>query len=71
MHRCLISCALLLGGCGTEPSPPLALLDLRPCAGWTGGLPVTERQLVRAAAAEHAGRLCANAKLLAVQELAD
>ncbi|MBZ4024124.1 hypothetical protein CKO11_16890 [Rhodobacter sp. TJ_12] len=41
--------------CGADPVPPLAGLDLVPCAGWTGGVPDTERQLTRAAAAERGG----------------
>lgn len=69
MRHCLIFCALLLGGCGTEP-PPLAMLDLTPCPGWTAAAPTSERQFARAASAERAGRLCANAKLAAVQALA-
>lgn len=62
MGRCLIICAMLLAGCGREP-PPLALLDLTPCPGWTGARPQTEGQFARAAAAERAGRACANEKL--------
>ncbi|MFC3061260.1 hypothetical protein [Paenirhodobacter populi] len=44
------------------------MLDLRPCPGWSGNTPATESQFARAAAAEQAGRLCANAKLSAVNE---
>ncbi|PTV94997.1 hypothetical protein C8J27_106267 [Rhodobacter aestuarii] len=69
MRRLAITCALLLAACGADPAPPpLAGLDLAPCAGWTGGVPDTEQRLMRAAAAERAGRLCANAKLVAVGE---
>lgn len=67
MRRLAITCALLLAACGADPVPPLAGLDLTPCPGWTGGVPDTERRLMRAAAAERAGRLCANAKLVAVR----
>lgn len=64
MRRCLIIWMMLLAGCGPDPAPPpVALLDLAPCPGWTGPRPVTEGGFARAAAAERAGRLCANAKL--------
>lgn len=66
MGRCLIICAMLLAGCGHEPA--WLLLDLTPCPGWAGPRPATEGQFARAAAAERAGRLCANAKLEAVSE---
>lgn len=65
MGRCLIICVMLLAGCGPEP-PAISLLDLAPCPGWTGLAPATEGQLARAAAAERAGRLCANEKLSTV-----
>lgn len=65
MARCLTICALLLAGCGTEP-PALALLDLAPCPGWAGARPETDGQFARAAAAERAGRICANEKLSTV-----
>lgn len=70
MRRYLIICAMLLAGCGNEP-PPLALLDLMPCAGWTGSRPRTESQFARAASAERAGRLCANAKLDAARAVVE
>lgn len=68
MHRCLIISAMLLAACGRDAAspPPMALLDLAPCPGWTGPRPATEGAFARAAAAERAGRLCANAKLEAV-----
>ncbi len=68
MRRCLIISALLLAACGREAvaPPPVALLDLRPCPGWTGPRPSTEGAFARAAAAERAGRLCANSKLASV-----
>lgn len=69
MRHCLIICVLLLGGCGSDP-PPLGLLDLAPCAGWTGARPATELQFARAAAAERSGRLCANEKLTTARLLA-
>lgn len=65
MRHCLVISAMLLAACGREAlaPPPVALLDLAPCPGWTGPRPVTEGAFARAAAAEMAGRLCANAKL--------
>ncbi|ATG47581.1 hypothetical protein CEW89_08340 [Celeribacter ethanolicus] len=57
---------MLLASCGRET--PLSLLDLEPCPGWQGVIPQNERQFARAAAAEKAGRLCANTKLGAVSE---
>lgn len=68
MRLCLIISLMLLGGCGHEPA--LSLLDLEPCSGWEGERPVTESQFARAAAAERAGRLCANAKLKHVSVIA-
>lgn len=69
MRRCLIISAVLLSACGPDPAaPPLALLDLAPCPGWTGPRPANEGDFARAAAAEKAGRLCANSKLEAVTE---
>lgn len=69
MGRCLIICAMLLAACGHEP-PALSLLDLTPCPGWTGPRPQTDGQFARAAAAERAGRLCANEKLATVSAVA-
>jgi hypothetical protein len=46
---------------------PLAILDMEPCPGWSGPRPTTEGHFARAAAAEMAGRLCANAKLQTVR----
>lgn len=65
MRACLIICAGLLAGCGREVAivPPDLLT---PCAGWLGARPATEGEVMRAAAAEKAGRLCANGKLQAV-----
>ncbi|SDX32729.1 hypothetical protein SAMN05443573_1228 [Celeribacter indicus] len=68
MRLYLIFCLTLLAGCGHEPA--LSLLDLSPCPGWQGAPPLTEAQFARAAAAERAGRLCANAKLEGVGEAA-
>ncbi|SOB97645.1 hypothetical protein SAMN05877809_1028 [Rhodobacter sp. JA431] len=69
MRRLAITCALLLAACGPDPvPPPLAGLDLAPCAGWTGVRPKDEGDFARAAAAEKSGRLCANAKLVALQQ---
>ncbi len=68
MRRLMPICLLLLASCGREVAPELQILDTAPCAGWTGTTPATERQFARAAAAEQAGRKCANAKLMAVRE---
>lgn len=69
MHRWAIIFLLLPAACGRTDPPPLDLIDLRPCPGWTGPSPRTEGAFARAAAAEKAGRLCANAKLDAAQEV--
>lgn len=68
MCRCLIICAVLLAGCGRSVAtvPPDLLT---PCPGWQGQTPASEGQVIRAAAAEKAGRLCANGKLQAVGEV--
>jgi hypothetical protein len=74
MRRCLIICALLLTGCGNEAPAPLGVSApisadlLTPCAGWEGGTPQSEGQLIEAASAERAGRLRCNAKLAAIRE---
>jgi len=67
MRLCLIISLALLAACGRAEPPPLSVLDLEPCAGWGGSVPMTERQFARAAAAELSGRLCANAKLAAAR----
>ncbi|HEY0275626.1 MAG TPA: hypothetical protein VGC31_06110 [Paenirhodobacter sp.] len=59
---------MLLANCGREAAANLQLLDSGSCVGWGGSTPTTERQFARAAAAEQAGRLCANAKLSALHE---
>lgn len=64
MRHCLIICALALAGCGPDPVIPGDLLS--PCDGWSGRRPETEGELIRAAAAEKGGRLCANGKLSAI-----
>lgn len=68
MRLCLIICAGLLAGCGPDMAtvPPDLLT---PCPGWQGARPDTEARVMRAAAAEKAGRLCANAKLYAVGQV--
>jgi hypothetical protein len=65
MRLYLIICAALLAGCGHKAAtvPPDLLT---PCPGWQGARPATEGGLMRAAAAERAGRICANGKLAAV-----
>lgn len=69
MHRYLIICAMLLAGCGADPAPIVPPDLLQPCPGWQGPVPSTERQLARAAAAEKAGRICANTKLAGVAQI--
>ena len=70
MRHCLIICAMALAGCGPDPLiiPPEMLT---PCPGWPGPRPQTESQLLRAGAAEKAGRICANIKLEAVSAMVD
>lgn len=63
---------LLLAACGqpqidAPPLVPEALLT--PCPGWQAGTPVTQGDLIAAAAAERSGRLCANDKLASVRRL--
>lgn len=58
-----------LVACGPDYEPvPLAALDLEDCEGWTGRTPQTKGELLRAASAERAGRLCGNVKLKAARE---
>jgi hypothetical protein len=64
MRLCLIICAALLAGCGSKEAVPPDLLTA--CDGWRGATPKTEGELIRAGAAERAGRICANTKLEAV-----
>ncbi len=68
MHRYLIICATVLAACGPDPVAVPAPL-LTPCPGWQGRTPATEGELIRAGAAERAGRVCANGKLKAVAGL--
>jgi hypothetical protein len=50
-------------------APPVSA-DLRTgCPGWQGRPPVTVGQLLDAGAAEKAGRLCANAKIAAIDKI--
>jgi hypothetical protein len=65
MRLCLIICALALAACGRDVVVPPDMLT--PCTGWQGGTPKTEGDLLRAGAAERAGRICANTKLEAVR----
>lgn len=69
MRLLAIICLMLLSACGRDPA--MSLLDLAPCDGWQGAAPQDERQFARAAAAEMAGRRCANAKLKAVRGAVD
>ena len=69
MRRCLIICAVALAGCGPDRVPVVPPDMLTPCPGWTGRTPATEGEVIRAAAAEKAGRLCANTKLEGVAEV--
>lgn len=68
MRLCLITCAVLLAGCGHKAAqtPPDLLT---PAPGWTGPTPATESQFARAGAAEKAGRLMCNAQLGAIGAL--
>lgn len=70
MRLCLIICGAVLAGCGPKPASIIPPDLLTPCAGWQGRTPATEGELIRAGAAERAGRLCANGKLSAVAEIA-
>lgn len=70
MRRCLTICALALAACGNDPVPVVPLDLVTPCPGWAGRVPATEGELIRAAAAERAGRICANTKLAGVAEIA-
>lgn len=63
MRLCLIICAVVLAGCGPDPVPAVPPDMLQPCPGWQGRTPETAGELMRAAAAEQAGRRCANLKL--------
>lgn len=65
MRRYLIICAMALAACGRDGVVPPDMLT--PCGGWQGGTPKTEGELLRAGAAEKAGRICANTKLEAVR----
>lgn len=74
MRRCLIICALALAGCSprteyVEVRPEVPADLLAPCDGWTGGVPATEGDLLRALSAESGGRICANDRLAAVGEI--
>ena len=68
MRPYLITLLMLLAACGREAAA-ITALDLAPCPGWTGPRPATEGQFARAALAERAGRLCANAKLETVRSV--
>lgn len=76
MRRCLMGCVMLLASCGSPETvrrvavvPPVSA-DLRTgCPGWQGRPPVTVGQLLDAGAAEKAGRLCANAKIEAIDKI--
>lgn len=70
MNRCLIACALLLSGCGTEPAGIVVPADLLiPAPGWTGPVPRTAGELMDAVAAEKRGRELANARTETVANL--
>lgn len=69
MRRCLIISAVVLAGCGPDLVPMVPADMLTPCPGWQGRTPATEGELLRAGAAEKAGRECANLKLSGVAEI--
>lgn len=75
MHRCLITCAMLLAGCGPDlptvavmPAPVPADL-LMPPPGWQGPTPRTEGELILAAATEKRGRLQCTAQLATIDQI--
>lgn len=76
--RLLVLCfVLLLSGCLGSKQAPKAVDrpsivpadQLTPCQGYTGPTPATEGQFVDAAFAEKRGRVCANGKLKAIEEI--
>lgn len=76
MRLCLLCCALLLSACGRQNEPTLRpeLHNVPPdllqaCPGYLGPRPQDEGQISDALVAEHAGRLCANGKLAAIDEI--
>lgn len=69
MRLCLIICASALAACGADPGPiPPELL--MPCPGWSGRVPQTEGELIRASLAERLGRECANDKIATLAQIA-
>lgn len=75
MRLFLILCVMALPSCGPKPTTvltPYVSPDLfEPEPGWQGPQPLTEKQVIKAAEAEKAGRIKANAKLAAIQETLD
>ena len=75
MRLCLLCCALLLSGCGSNeivvaPIPHNVPADLlQGCSGYTGPVPQNEGQISDALVAEVHGRHCANGKLTAIDEI--
>jgi hypothetical protein len=69
MRLCLIIFGAALAACGPDPVPVVPPDMLAPCPGWQGRTPATEGELIRAGAAEKAGRQCANLKLAGVAEI--
>lgn len=69
MRLCLIIWCAALAACGPDPAPLVPPDMLTPCPGWQGRTPATEGELIRAGAAEKAGRQCANLKLAGVAEI--
>ena len=73
MRLCLIICAMALASCGPGKTAvvrtyvPADLLETE--AGWEGPAPQSEREFIRAAEAEKAGRERANAKLEAIGDI--
>lgn len=69
MRRCPIIFVAALAACGPDPVPVVPPDMLAPCPGWQGRTPQAAGELLRAAAAEKAGRECANLKLAGVAEI--
>jgi len=69
MRLCLIILCGALAACGRDLVPIVPPDMLTPCPGWKGRTPATEGELIRAGAAERAGRECANLKLSGVAEI--
>lgn len=69
MRLSAIICALALAACGSDRELIIPADMLMPEEGWTGPVPRTEGELIRAALAERTGRLRANEKLVGIAEI--